>query len=76
MIRYRDLVQYTKENHVNWNTDLFDVLRGFFDSYSQKYSSPLPSTTPIQQELILPKKFKEPDNREYTTEDLINLFST
>ena len=80
MIKYGDLVQYIKDNHVNWNTDLFDVLRGFFESYNQKYS-PLPpsssSQLPIQQELIFESKdFKAPANGEYTPEDLLNLFST
>jgi hypothetical protein len=79
MIRYSDLVQYTKENHVNWSTDLFDVLKGFFEEYSSHdYSPPLPqpSYPLIQQEIIMPKDFKEPENGEYTTQDLINLFST
>lgn len=76
MIKYGNLVQYIKENHVNWNTDLFDVLRGFFEQYSQQL--PLPSHTPIQQELIFEhiEDFKVPNNGEYTTEDLLNLFST
>ena len=89
MIKYGDLVQYIKENHVNWNTDLFDVLRGFFESQSQQYSSPPPPTTvpsvspegslsqPIQQELFFPtEEFQEPENGEYTTQDLLNLLST
>lgn len=71
MIKYSDLVQYIKENHVNWNTDLFDVLRGFFNQYS------LPSQEPPQQELIFPKEeFQEPADGEYTEQDLLNLFST
>ena len=78
MIRYSDLVQYTKENHVNWSTDLFDVLKGFFEEYSSHdYSPPPLSTPPIQQELIFSsKEFKEPAAGEYTSQDLINLFST
>ena len=89
MIKYGDLVQYIKENHVNWNTDLFDVLRGFFESQSQQYSPPLPPTTvssvspddslsqPIQQEIFFPtEEFKEPTDGEYTTQDLLNLLST
>jgi hypothetical protein len=40
MIKYEDLVEYTKRNHIKWSTDLFDVLRGFFESYSQQYSPP------------------------------------
>ena len=75
MIKYGDLVQYIKDNHINWNTDLFDVLKGFFEQYSQQL--PPPSQPPIQQELVFPsEEFKEPENREYTNEDLLNLFST
>lgn len=74
MIKYGDLVQYTKENHVNWNTDLFSVLRGFFEQYSP---SPTLSNPPIQQELIFSNDdFKEPQNGEYTIQDLIKLLST
>ena len=74
MIKYGDLVQYIKDNHINWNTDLFDVLRGFFEQYSQ-----LPPTLsePIQQDLFTQTvEFKEPENGEYTAQDLMNLFST
>ena len=79
MIKYVELVEYIKRNHVDWNTDLFDVLRGFFEEHSSHdYSLPLPqpSYPPIKQELTLPKDFKEPKDGEYTSEDLINLFST
>ena len=75
MIKYEDLVEYTKRNHIKWSTDLFDVLRGFFEEYSQQ--PPLPSPVPPNEELIFEhKKFKEPDSGEYTTEDVLNLFST
>ena len=80
MIKYGDLVQYIKRNHINWNQDLFDVLRGFFESYHQEYlPSPLPSPSqsPIQEELVFEhREFQAPDNGEYTSEDLLNLFST
>ena len=79
MIRYAELVDYIKRNHVNWNTDLFDVLKGFFEEYSSHdyLPPPLLSTPPVQQELVFPsKEFKEPADGEYTTDDLINLFST
>ena len=73
MIKYGDLVQYIKKEHINWNEDLFDVLRGFFSQY---YSQPTSSSHPIQQEIIFePNEFKEPKDGEYTTEDLLNLFS-
>ena len=75
MIRYADLVDYIKRRHINWNTDLFEVLRGFFNEYSQP-QAPSP-TFPVQEELnFSPGKFVPPENGEYTTEDLLNLFST
>lgn len=79
MIKYAELVDYIKRNHINWDTDLFDVLKDFFEEYSSHdYSPPPPlSTPPVQQELIFPsEEFKEPADGEYTTNDLINLFST
>ena len=78
MIKYGDLVEYIKENHVNWNTDLFDVLRGFFDQYSLHVPPPSSPTLPAQQELLVFEhgEFKAPEDGEYTNEDLMNLFST
>jgi hypothetical protein len=74
MIRYSDLVQYIKDNHVSWNRDLFDVLRAFFEDYSQ--SAPLPSSAPVQQELVFEhKEFKEPVDGEYSINDLFDLFN-
>ena len=105
MIKYGDLVEYIKANHINWNTDLFDVLKGFFNQYSPQTTS---TDSPIQQRLIFEnwteevecelskfppapsmeelnnspfleqayKKFIAPANGEYTSQDLINLFST
>ena len=73
MIKYGDLVEYIKRNHINWNRDLFDVLRGFFEEYSQP---PLPSDS-LPEELIFQRReFKAPDDGEYTSNDLMNLFST
>ena len=74
MAKYSDLVNYIKENHINWNTDLFDVLKGFFEKYSPQTT---PTDSPIQQELVFPKEeFIAPADGEYTTDDLLNLFST
>lgn len=74
MICYGDLVKYTKDNHINWNKDLFDVLRDFFNQYSQTPHTP-PSISSIQQELVFSKeKAKEPEDGEYTIQDLFNLF--
>ena len=75
MVTYYDLIKYTKENHISWNEDLFDVLRGFFDKYYQLPHS-TSSQPPIQQELIFtPEEFNEPENGEYSVNDLMNLFS-
>ena len=82
MIRYEDLVNYTKRKHINWNTNLFDVLEGFFEEYSHQ---PPPSISPTQQELFpstmdaldeLVHSFQPPADGEYSSDDLINLFST
>ena len=77
MITYGDLVQYTKDNHINWDTDLFEVLREFFEQYSSQVSEyPLPYS-PSEVTVIFPKgEFVEPIDGEYTSEDLLNLFNT
>ena len=83
MIKYGDLVDYIKRNHISWNTNLFDVLEGFFEEYSQPQLPPSHSL-PIQQEIFpgtmdaleeLTSSFQPPADGEYTSEDLINLFS-
>jgi hypothetical protein len=81
MIKYGDLVQYIKDNHINWNTNLFDVLEGFFEEYSQ---SSLPTSPhqceevyPLQQELAFPlqQDWQPPPDGEYSPQDVLNLFS-
>lgn len=81
MIRYSDLVNYTKEHHISWHTDLFEVLRGFFEEYSHSPSSQASQTlvSPYEEvELFMNTAigFKEPEDGEYSTQDLLNLFST
>ena len=78
MIKYAELVDYIKRNHINWSTDLFDVLKGFFEEYSQPlppYSSPDSTTMPTDT-VLQNRKFIEPEGGEYTNDDLFNLFST
>ena len=83
MIRYSELVKYIKDNHVSWNIDLFDVLKNFFEEYyrqdySHPPSSPFPSPTPPIEDTVIfqRKEFKEPDRGEYSTQDVLDLFST
>jgi hypothetical protein len=85
MITYHDLVSYTQENHVRWDTDLFEVLRGFFSQYSpplqsSRLSSPTQKSSSqdtVRQEILFkPVEFREPEGGEYTVNDLINLFNT
>ena len=81
MIRYGELVKYIKDNHVSWNTDLFDVLKGFFEEY---YSPPPLHTSPHDtsycpsEDTVIPQRreFREPEEGEYNTNDLLDLFST
>lgn len=69
-MKYLNLVNYVKENHVDWNTDIFDVLKGFFNQYSNLCVS----EPPIQQEIIFPSEdFKGPEDGEYSINDLLNL---
>ena len=73
MIKYSDLIQYTKKNHISWDKDLFDVLKGFFEQYSQ----PTLSHSPHQEDLFAQStEFIEPANGEYNSQDLNNLFNT
>ena len=73
MIKYLDLIQYTKENHISWDKDLFDVLKGFFEQYSQ----PTLSYSPYQEDLFAQiTEFIEPADGEYSSQDLMNLFDT
>ena len=77
MIKYIELVQYIKKEHINWNTDLFDVLKGFFNQY---HSPPQPSTCSFEESFpiieLSAEPFVEPEGGEYSAQDLLNLFST
>ena len=92
MIKYKDLVDYIKENHVNWDTELFCVLRDFFAWYMTRQNIPVKTT--VQPSIPNPPQpppqtssppdpfyqrvtdFKHPADGEYSTQDLMNLFST
>lgn len=84
MIKYYDLVKYVKNHHVDWNRDLFEVLRGFFEEYADSQpatdvmASPTPQREPQREPVVYQHitDFKHPDDGEYTSDDLLNLFST
>ena len=71
MIRYVDIVNYVKENRVNWNTDVFDILKGYFSQYSEESIQ----DEPVQQEIIFPSDegFTPPKDGHYSVEDVLNL---
>jgi len=74
MIEYGELVQYIKDNHISWHTDLFEVLRGFFEGRAIQQ---IPQNIqPVQQEIVFSKGFHHPDDGEYTQQDVLDLFST
>lgn len=72
MITYNDLVNYTKENHISWSTDLFDVLRGFFN---ERKEAQKPKSQPVFQPDMFSEKVDLPSGTEYTVDDVLNLFS-
>jgi hypothetical protein len=78
MIRYGELVKYIKDNHVSWNTDLFDVLKGFFEEYYSPPSSPHDVSYYPSEDTVMPqgREFREPEDGEYNTNNLLELFST
>ena len=82
MIRYKDLVEYTKTNHVNWDTELFSVLRDFFDKYTQQRSmitTPqhnFPPDVPPPEYFLDIVSFNPPDDGEYGVQDVLNLLNT
>ena len=77
MIKYQDLVDYTKNNHVRWDTELFTVLRDFFESYCHKQTVQMPtaSMTITDTAKTTPVPFTEPSDGEYTANDVLALFS-
>ena len=66
MITYSDVANYVRENKVDGNTDIFELIRDIVN----QYSPPSIPSLPLQQELIFP------EDGEYTIQDTLNLFST
>lgn len=72
MVRYIDIVNYVRDNHINWNTDVFDILKGYFSQYSEESID-----NSVEQEITLPVgEFQEPPDGEYSVSNLLQLLST
>ena len=88
-MKYAHIVQYVKDNHISWDTDIFDILK--------EYTSQLPpverkemdedravlshtikgenQNTPISSSLLeVTAPYQMPPNGEYSFEDVIELF--
>ena len=77
MPKYIEIVNYVKENHVDWNTDVFDILKGFFSKYSpQVLPSPSDDVLLTPDEMFSHTEFKEPENKDYSIQDVLNLFES
>ena len=89
-MKYAKIVQYVKENHISWDTDIFDILK----NYTTSQLSPVErkemdedravlshtikgqnDITPTSSSLLeVEDTYKEPPNGEYSFEDVIELF--
>ena len=77
MPKYIEIVNYVKENHVDWNTDVFDILKGFFSQYSpQVLSSPSDDVLLTPEEMYNHVEFKEPESKDYSIQDVLDLFGS
>ena len=78
MITYYDLAKYTKENHISLSTDLFNVLRGFFIEQGKEKTDAKTQAGVFQHTLSEgpARSFHYPADGEYTSEDVLSLFST
>ena len=90
-MKYAHIVQYVKDNHISWDTDIFDILK----NYTESLLSPVERKEmdedravlshtikgqsedyPIHSSLLEVKgDYQMPPNGEYSFEDVIELFS-
>ena len=88
-MKYAKIVQYVKENHISWDTDIFDILKEYtrqlppVDKKEEDKDRAVLSHTikgqsddnPIHSSLLEVKgDYKMPLNGEYSFEDVIELF--
>ena len=77
MPRYFEIVEYVKENHVDWNTDVFDVLKGYFSKYSpQVLPSPSDDVILTPNDMFSHNEFHEPEDKNYSIQDVLDLFGS
>ena len=88
-MKYAHIVQYVKDNHISWDTDIFDILK----DYTESLLSPVEkieiegdrailSTNQGSEQLSaihsslleVGDSYQMPPNGEYTFEDVIELF--
>ena len=88
-MKYAHIVQYVKDNHISWDTDIFDILKEYtrqlppVDKKEKDEDRAVLSHTikglsddnPIHSSLLeVADSYQMPPNGEYTFEDVIELF--
>ena len=89
-MKYAHIVQYVKDNHISWDTDIFDILKNYTESLlspvekneKEESGATLSPTikgenqnTPISSSLLeVTAPYQMPLNGEYSFEDVIELF--
>ena len=89
-MKYAYIVQYVKENHISWDTDIFDILKNYtsgqlppvdkkeLDENRAELSHTIKGqneNNPIHSSLLEVRgSYQMPPNGEYSFEDVIELF--
>ena len=89
-MKYAYIVQYVKENHISWDTDIFDILKNYtsgqlppvdkkeLDENNSELSYTIKGqneNNPIHSSLLEVRgSYQMPPNGEYSFEDVIELF--
>lgn len=88
-MKYAHIVQYVKDNHISWDTDIFDILK----DYTESLLSPVEKIEIEEDRAVLANNqgseqssaihssllevadsYQMPHKGEYTFEDVIELF--
>ena len=87
-MKYAKIVEYVKENHISWDTDIFDILKEYTSQLSPvekieiegdravlSTNQGLEQPQAIHSSLLeVGDSYQMPPNGEYTFEDVIELF--